>query len=129
MRSTAAPTGRRCRMGPTCCAGSGRRSWRRTPEQIAGRLRLGIEAGLRAVCLETIYGWIYRAGQKAEQLWRFLTGRRAPRRKASARRWGTEAELVICRRSRPVLVLHERRTRITLMARRPARAPARPSPR
>jgi IS30 family transposase len=30
-------------------------------------------------------------------------------------RW--EADLVICRRSRPVLVLHERKTRITLMAR------------
>ena len=35
-----------------------------TPEQIAGRLRLGIEPGLRAVCAETIYGWIYRAGQR-----------------------------------------------------------------
>ena len=43
-----------------------------TPEQVAGRLRLGIEPGLRAVCAETIYGWIYRAGQKAERLWRFL---------------------------------------------------------
>jgi hypothetical protein len=30
-------------------------------------LRLGIEAGLRAVCTETIYGWIYRAGQKTER--------------------------------------------------------------
>ena len=29
-----------------------------TPEQIAGRLRLGIETGLRAVCTETLYGWI-----------------------------------------------------------------------
>ncbi len=27
-----------------------------TPEQIAGRLRLGVERGLRAVCAETIYG-------------------------------------------------------------------------
>ena len=27
-----------------------------TPEQIAGRLRLGIETGLRAVCPETLYG-------------------------------------------------------------------------
>jgi transposase, IS30 family len=34
---------------------------------------------------ETIYGWIYRAGQKAERLWRFLTRRRARRRKANAR--------------------------------------------
>jgi transposase, IS30 family len=112
-----------------------------TPERIGGRLRLGMEAGLRAVCTETIYGWIYRAGQKAERLWRFLTRRHARRRKANARtsrdriaekthrsqrsgdadaretvgRW--EADLVICRRSRPVLALHERRTHITLMAR------------
>ena len=112
-----------------------------TPEQIAGRLRLAIETGLRAVCAETTYGWIYRAGQKTERLWRFLTRRHARRRKANARasrdriaektplsqrpgdadaretvgHW--EADLVICRRSRPVLVLHERKTRITLMAR------------
>ena len=112
-----------------------------TPAQIAGRLRLGIEIGLRAVCAETIYGWIYRAGQKAGRLWRFLTRRRARRRRrrgrasrdaiaekthrskrsddADARRtaghW--EADLVICKRSRPVLVLHERKTRVTLMSR------------
>lgn len=112
-----------------------------TPEQIAGRLRLGIETGLPAVCAETIYGWIYRAGQKTERLWRFLPRGRARRRKRHARvsrdalagkthisqrscdadaretvgHW--EADLVICRRSRPVLVLHERKTRITLMSR------------
>ena len=57
----------------------------RTPEQIAGRLRLGIEAGLRAVCTETIYDWIYRAGQKADRLWRFLTRRHARRRKRHGR--------------------------------------------
>ena len=56
-----------------------------TPEQIAGRLRLGIEAGLRAVCAETIYGWIYRAGQKAQRLWRFLTRRHTRRRKCRGR--------------------------------------------
>src|SRR6187455_2885865 len=56
-----------------------------TPEQIAGRLRLGIETGLRAVCAETLYGWIYRAGQKAERLWRFLTRRHARRRQRHAR--------------------------------------------
>ena len=112
-----------------------------TPEQIAGRLRLGIETGLRAVCPETIYGWIYRAGQKTERLWRFLTRGRARRKKRSGRasrdtiaekthisqrsddadaretvgHW--EADLVICKQSRPVLVLHERKTRITLMSR------------
>ena len=56
-----------------------------TPEQIAGRLRLGIETGLRAVCAETIYGWIYRAGQKAQRLWRFLTRHHARRRKRHGR--------------------------------------------
>ena len=112
-----------------------------TPEQIAGRLRLGIEAGLRAVRAETIYGWIYRAGQKTERLWRFLTRHHTRRRKRHGRasrdtiaekthisqragdadaretvgHW--EADLVICKRSRPVLVMHERKTRITLMAR------------
>ena len=49
-----------------------------TPEQIAGRLRLGIEAGLRGVCPETIYGWIYRAAQKTGRLWRLLTPRACP---------------------------------------------------
>lgn len=112
-----------------------------TPEQIAGRLRLGIETGLRTVCAETIYGWIYRAAQKAGRLWRFLTRHHARRRKRHGRvsrdtiaekahisqrsgdadaratvgHW--EADLVICKRSRPVLVLHERKTRITLMVR------------
>ena len=112
-----------------------------TPEQIAGRLRLGIEPGLRAVCAETIYGWIYRAGQKAGRLWRFLTRHHARRRKRHGRasrdtiaekthisqrsddadaretvgHW--EADLVICKRSRPILVLHERKTRFTLMSR------------
>jgi IS30 family transposase len=112
-----------------------------TPEQIAGRLRLGTEPGLRAVCTETIYGWIYRAEQKRGRLWRLLTRRRARRRtrrgrasrdaiaekthvsqrsgdadsRETAGHW--EADLMICRRSRPVLVLHERKTRITLMSR------------
>ena len=108
---------------------------------MAGRLRLRVEPGLRAVCAETISGWIYRAGQKAGRLWRFLTRWRARRRKRHGRasrdtiaekihisqrsddadareaagHW--EADLVICKRSRPVLVLHERKTRVTLMTR------------
>jgi len=56
-----------------------------TPEQISGRLRLGIEPGLCAVCTETIYGRIYRAGQKTGRLWRYLTRRRARRRKRHGR--------------------------------------------
>jgi len=112
-----------------------------TPEQIAGRLQLGVERGLRTVSTETIYGWIYRADQKVGRLWRFLTRRRARRRKRHGRaardriaekvhvsqrsddgdaretagHW--EADLVICKRSRPILVLHERKTRLTLMSR------------
>ena len=41
-----------------------------TPEQIAGWLKAGNERRLRAVGCETIYAFIYRAAQKAEQLWR-----------------------------------------------------------
>jgi IS30 family transposase len=54
-----------------------------TPEQISGWLKGGNEPRLRAVGCETIYAFIYRAGQQAEQLWRYLTRhhkRRRPRR-------------------------------------------------
>jgi IS30 family transposase len=111
------------------------------PQQIAGWLQSGAESGLRAVAMETIYAFIYRAGQKAEQLWRFLARRHKRRRKPAARpsrdtirdrvsiherpenvndrseigHW--EGDLVICQRARPVLVLHERKTRLTLAAR------------
>jgi hypothetical protein len=101
------------RMGHICCAASARRGWETdaklaayvtdrltegwTPEQVAigaplvratmatGRLRLGIERGLGAVCTETIYGWIYRTGQKAGRLWRYLTRHHARRRKRHGR--------------------------------------------
>jgi transposase, IS30 family len=79
--------------------------------------------------------------QIAGRLWRYLTRAHARRRKRHARasrdritekthisqrsddadaretvgHW--EADLVICKRARPVLVLHERKTRITLMSR------------
>lgn len=112
-----------------------------TPEQIAGRLRLGIEKGLRSLCAETIYRWIYRRGQKAQKFWRYLVRRRARRKPMRARvsqdkiadkihisqrtdaansreeagHW--EADLVICKHNRPLLVLHERKTRLTLMTR------------
>src|SRR5271157_220828 len=39
----------------------------------AGWLKAGNERRLRAVGCETIYAFIYRAAQKAEQLWRYLT--------------------------------------------------------
>ncbi len=112
-----------------------------SPEQIAGWLKSGEERGLRSVVTETIYAFIYRAGQRGEQLWRYLTRRRRSRRPMRARRardtikdkasihdrpeavedreesghW--EADLIICKRTRPVLVMHERRSRLTLAAR------------
>jgi IS30 family transposase len=54
--------------------------WR--PEQISGWLRGGNERRLRAVARETIYAFIYRAAQKAMQLWRYLTRRHKRRRRA-----------------------------------------------
>ena len=112
-----------------------------TPEQIAGWLKAGNERRLRAVGCETIYAFIYRAAQQAEQLWRYLTRRhkrRRPRRSRPSRdtikdrvsiherpenidarteagHW--EGDLIICKRTRPVLVLHERKSRVTLAAR------------
>jgi IS30 family transposase len=111
-----------------------------TPEQIAGRLGKGIEIGLSLISTEAIYAWIYSKARKADGLWRYLTRgrpRRGRRKRPSKDRiaekthiserpeaanereevghW--EADLVICRRSRPVLVLHERKTRVTLISR------------
>ena len=112
-----------------------------TPEQISGRLRLGIERGLATISAEAIYGWIYRPAQAAQKLWRSLPRRRKKRRRMVARvsndriadkahiserskaadargeagHW--ESDLIICKHARPVLVLHERKTRLTLMAR------------
>src|SRR3954470_23771438 len=112
-----------------------------TPEQVAGWLRRGEERGLRAVSTETIYAFVHRAGQKAEKLWhRLPRGRssrgrrraRPPRSTIAGRRsihdrpaevqerkdaghW--EGDLLICKRTRPVLVLKERKTRFVLAAR------------
>jgi IS30 family transposase len=112
-----------------------------SPEQIAGWLKSGAERGLRAIGCETIYAFIYRAGQKAAELWRYLARRRKRRRPLRSRpardlikdrasiherpeivdsrdeagHW--EADLIICKRTRPVLVLHERKSRVTLAAR------------
>jgi len=112
-----------------------------TPEQIAGWLRRGEERGLRAVSTETIYAFVHRAGQKAEKLWKGVPRGRARRGRRRAREprsaiaerrsihdrpesvdgrheaghW--EGDLLICRRTRPVLVLKERKTRFVLAAR------------
>jgi transposase, IS30 family len=98
-----------------------------TPEQISGWLKAGNEAALRAVVCEMIYAFIYRAAQQAEQLWRYLTcrpKRRRPRRSrpsqdtikdgvsiherpknVDARTEGDhwEGDLIICKRTRPML--------------------------
>ena len=112
-----------------------------TPEQIAGWLQRGEERSLRALCAETIYAFVHRPAQKAERLWRLLPRGRARRGYRRARRprsriadrasihdrppavdgrreaghW--EGDLLICKRTRPVLVLKERKTRFVLAAR------------
>ena len=112
-----------------------------TPEQIAGWLKAGNERGLRALGFEAIYAFIYRAARKGEFLWRYLTRRhkrRRPRRARPSRdtikdrasihdrpkdiearadigHW--EGDLIICKRTRPMLVLHERKSRVMLAAR------------
>jgi IS30 family transposase len=112
-----------------------------TPEQIAGWLRRGEERGLRAVSAETIYAFVHRAGQKAEKLWKAAAARARQARPAAgstaarhhrraalhprAARGGGRAARgralggrpLICRRTRPVLVLKERKTRFVLAAR------------
>ena len=111
-----------------------------SPEQIAGWLKADNEPGLRGIGTETIYRFVYRARQKVEKLWKLLPrgkarrGRRKRRDTKSAisdRRsiherpeavqnreklgdW--EADLMFCRRTQPVLVLHERASRLTLAA-------------
>ena len=112
-----------------------------TPEQIAGWLKRGEERGLRPVAPETIYAFIHRASQKAEKLWRLLPRGRTRRGRRRARQPHTtiaerrsihdrplavaergevghwEGDLLICKRTRPVLVLKERKTRFVLVAR------------
>ena len=69
-----------------------------SPQQISGWLQTGAELGLRTVAMgearaplvratgRTIYAFLYRDGQKAEQLWRYLARRHKRRRKPAARR-------------------------------------------
>src|ERR671939_664240 len=91
--------------------------------------------------IETIYAFIHRPGQRGEKLWKLLPRGRARRGRTRARQprstiaerrsihdrpeavpareqaghW--EGDLLICRRTRPVLVLKERETRFVLAAR------------
>src|ERR687884_327609 len=112
-----------------------------TPEQIAGWLKRGEERQLRPVSPETIHAFVHRPGQQGEKLWKLLPRGRARRGRTPARQprptiagrrsihdrpeavqareeaghW--EGDLLICRRTRPVLVLKERETRFVLAAR------------
>src|SRR3954464_11409666 len=99
-----------------------------TPEQIAGWLRRGEERGGRPASTQSAYALVPRAGQKAEKLWKLLPRGRARRGRRRARQphstiaerrsihdrpedvqerkeaghW--EGDLLICKRTRPVLV-------------------------
>ena len=110
------------------------------PEPIAGWLKAGHERGLRALGFEAIYAFVDRAARKGETS-RCLPRRhkrRRPRRARPSRdrikdrasihdrprdvegradigHW--EGDLIICKRTRPVLVLHERKSRVTLATR------------
>jgi IS30 family transposase len=112
-----------------------------TPEQIAGWLKAGNEKALPYVSHETIYAWLYEPAQKAAGLWKLLPRRRATRRPQVARKprslianrksvhdrpgnvddrsqsghW--VGDLMICTRTRPVLVLKERKSRFVIIAR------------
>ena len=107
------------------------------PEQIAGWLKAGNERGLRALGFEAIYAFINRVAHKGEDLWRYLRRchkRRRPRRSRPSRDTikdrvsihqrpknidartevgHREGDLIICKRTRPVLVLHERKHQLS----------------
>jgi len=103
-------------------------------------LKAGNEPGLRRLGTETIYRFIYRARQKLEKLWQLLPrgkARRGRRKRRETKSTITdrrsiherpeavlgreklgdwEADLMFCRRTQPILVLHERTSRLTLAA-------------
>lgn len=110
-----------------------------TPEQIAGWLRHGNERGLRYVCHEAIYAWIYSRRKAPDKLWKLLPRHKAKRgfrparapksaikdrrsihdrpqavdARAQGGHW--EGDLMICRKTRPVLVMTERKSRFTIV--------------
>jgi IS30 family transposase len=111
-----------------------------TPEQISGWLKRGEEKNLRGLGTETIYRFIYRASQKAEKLWKLLPRGKTTRKQQAKRKTKStipdrssihdrpkevesratpgdwEADLIICKQTRPVLVIHERCSRLTFAA-------------
>jgi len=110
-----------------------------TPEQIAGWLKSGTER-LGAISHEAIYAWIYGRSQRQAKLWRLLPRKKAKRGFRPARKPGIairdrisihdrpqavddraegghwEGDLLICKKTRPVLVLTERKSRFTIAA-------------
>jgi IS30 family transposase len=110
-----------------------------TPEQIAGWLKAGAEQ-FGTVSHEAIYAWIYGRSQRQAKLWRLLPRRKGKRGFRPARKpriaikdrnsihdrpeavddraegghW--EGDLLICKKTRPVLVLTERKSRFTIAA-------------
>ena len=110
-----------------------------TPEQISGWLAAGNE-DLPSISFESIYDWIYGPTQKAEKLWKLLPRKRAKRGRRTRRNarntivdrrsihdrpedvesretvghW--EGYLMICNRTRPILVLKERKSRFVIAA-------------
>ncbi len=110
-----------------------------TPEQISGWLAAGNE-DLPFISFESIYAWIYGPTQKAEKLWKLLPrkqAKRGRRKRRNARNtivdrrsihdrpedvenreivghW--EGDLMICNRTRPILVLKERKSRFVIAA-------------
>lgn len=110
-----------------------------SPEQISGWLEVGNEA-LPSISFESIYDWLYGPRQKAEKLWKLLPRKRAKRGRRKARKAANaiadrrsihdrpgevdsretvghwEGDLIICRRTRPILVLKERKSRFVIAA-------------
>ena len=119
-----------------------------SPEQIAGWLKTGVERGLPYINTESIYAWIYSDEMRSQELWCFLNRRHKKRRPMRARTpkntikgrksihdrpesvenrsefgdW--ECDYILCNRTRPVLVLHERKSRFTLAAKLTGRTAA-----
>ena len=111
-----------------------------TPETIAGWLTKGHEKSLSGISHESIYAWLYSPAKRADKLWKLLPRRRARRGFRPARKakniirdrtsiherpgdvddrsqgghW--EGDLMICNRTRPLLVLTERKSRFTIVA-------------
>ena len=108
-----------------------------SPEAIAGWLGQGNER-LRYVNHESIYRWIYARANKAQELWRYLFQRKHTRKPKAARpskdriaqrvsihdrpeninerehlgHW--ETDYVIFKNRQPLLVIHERKSKVTL---------------